>query len=250
MPLKKIEEVDSFEQILRDAEDITKNIVTKEEFDVLKYAVIEESAATSFYVSSVNKTRVTKNILESLKDARRSGVGFNAWKASINSEALTIPKNHLETIYRNWLASSTTRAQFEAGKRSQSIVPYYKYGSFLDGKTRINHRLLDGIVLPKDHPFWRKNMPPNGHKCRCEIESLTSRNKSQVTSPSELSSKVKSGAKPDSGWDYDKTNPNKEFYKLAIDSSNGLPGKIKAASRRSVELVLSKAKTFTQRIKG
>lgn len=34
---------------------------------------------------------------------------------------------------------------------------------------RPEHRLLEGVRLPKDDPFWKRYLPPNGWNCRCTV---------------------------------------------------------------------------------
>ena len=43
----------------------------------------------------------------------------------------------------------------------------------LDKNTRDSHAALHNVILPKDHPFWNKNYPPNGWNCRCKAIAVT-----------------------------------------------------------------------------
>ena len=36
-----------------------------------------------------------------------------------------------------------------------------------DDRVREGHRVLEGVRLPKEDPFWKKYFPPNGWNCRC-----------------------------------------------------------------------------------
>ncbi len=36
------------------------------------------------------------------------------------------------------------------------------------------HRALDGVAVPRDHPFWRVWFPPNGFLCRCSVSGARS----------------------------------------------------------------------------
>ena len=38
---------------------------------------------------------------------------------------------------------------------------------------RVDHVILDGTVLPKDHPFWDTHFPPNGWNCKCYVRFLS-----------------------------------------------------------------------------
>lgn len=80
-------------------------------------------------------------------------------------------KGQFETIFR-------TQAQiaFAAGKyQAETENPFiyrelwgYKYVTVEDSRVRPTHAILDGVCLPKDHPFWQLFYPPNGFNCRCQ----------------------------------------------------------------------------------
>ena len=43
------------------------------------------------------------------------------------------------------------------------------------GGYAVAHRALDGKCFPVDHPFWHTWFPPNGHRCRCGVDSLSTK---------------------------------------------------------------------------
>lgn len=80
----------------------------------------------------------------------------------------------IETIFRTQsaLAYSVGRYQADQHPAIQEILWGYKYVIVDDGRTRPQHRILDGVTLRKDDPFWYYFWPPNGWNCRCGILSL------------------------------------------------------------------------------
>lgn len=43
-----------------------------------------------------------------------------------------------------------------------------------DSRTRISHKVLHGLILPREHPFWEKNYPGrNGFGCRCRADAYS-----------------------------------------------------------------------------
>lgn len=80
-------------------------------------------------------------------------------------------KGQLETIFR-----TTGQIAFSAGKfQAETENPFiyrelwgYKYVTVEDSRVRPTHAILDGVCLPKDHPFWKAFYPPNGFNCRCQ----------------------------------------------------------------------------------
>lgn len=44
--------------------------------------------------------------------------------------------------------------------------------ALLDARTRPEHAAWHGVILPVDHPWWKRHYPPNGWKCRCKAMSV------------------------------------------------------------------------------
>ena len=51
--------------------------------------------------------------------------------------------------------------------------PYWMLVAIMDGDTRPEHALLNGVVYPADDPFWQVWYPPNGWGCRCRVVTLS-----------------------------------------------------------------------------
>lgn len=54
------------------------------------------------------------------------------------------------------------RRQRRAGTRYHRV-----FETYLRYRVREGHRVLEGVRLPKEDPFWKKYFPPNGWNCRC-----------------------------------------------------------------------------------
>lgn len=80
----------------------------------------------------------------------------------------------LETIFRTQaaLAYSAGRWQSDQHAAIQEILWGYRYVTVGDNRVRPEHRILDGVTLPKDDEFWLYFWPPNGWNCRCSVISL------------------------------------------------------------------------------
>lgn len=91
------------------------------------------------------------------------------------------PKNNfqLETIYRTQvqLAFSAGRYQTDQHPAIQEILWGYRYVTVGDTRVRPSHAILDGVTLPKEHPFWQFFWPPNGWNCRCQVISIFEKRK-------------------------------------------------------------------------
>jgi SPP1 gp7 family putative phage head morphogenesis protein len=49
-------------------------------------------------------------------------------------------------------------------------LPNLLYSTVGDANVRPEHQVLDGINLPMDDPFWDEYYPPNGYRCRCDVQ--------------------------------------------------------------------------------
>lgn len=85
---------------------------------------------------------------------------------------------------RNWrsrvIYDTNLRMARAAGRWAQiqqhkKDFPFLRYVAVLDDKTRPDHRLWHGIILPVDHWWWAMHYPPNGWYCRCTVEQLSQR---------------------------------------------------------------------------
>lgn len=54
-----------------------------------------------------------------------------------------------------------------------AAFPYFRYEATKDSRTRPEHRRLDGLVLRKDDPFWRRHTPPWEYGCRCALSPVS-----------------------------------------------------------------------------
>ena len=75
----------------------------------------------------------------------------------------------IENVYRTQvsLAWNAGKYQAEQAPEIQDILWGYTYSGVLDDRERDEHLKIEGVSLPKEHPFWEKSYPPNGWSCRC-----------------------------------------------------------------------------------
>ncbi|WP_143960240.1 phage portal protein family protein [Litoribacter populi] len=69
------------------------------------------------------------------------------------------------TAYQTAEAASTYYRLLE----QQNTFPYWQYKTIGDDRVRDSHRSLHDIILPANHPLWKKIFPPNGWGCRCYV---------------------------------------------------------------------------------
>jgi len=112
-------------------------------------------------------------------------IAFNSKKELIPVEELVKRSQQiLKTYNRNYLRAEIQQANNSAlaiekwNSFSDDDRYILQYRTAKDEREREDHRILDGITLPKSDSFWDEFMPPNDWGCRCTVvEVLASRYK-------------------------------------------------------------------------
>lgn len=143
------------------------------------YDLAEAARINAFTVSGVAKMDMIVQIQESLEKVLSEGLSFGQWKKSIED---TIRKlgwtgqgRRLDIIFRTNIQTAYSVGRWKQMQAVKALRPYWQYSAVNDSRTRPVHRALDKKVFPADHPFWKTFYPPNGHRCRCSVKSLSAR---------------------------------------------------------------------------
>ncbi|MBP3693458.1 MAG: minor capsid protein [Thermoguttaceae bacterium] len=80
-----------------------------------------------------------------------------------------------ETVRQYWYFSRRDLSKAYAAGRWNTVndsdfgdyIWGFEYVTAGDDRVREGHRVLEGVRLPKEDPFWKKYFPPNGWNCRC-----------------------------------------------------------------------------------
>lgn len=97
------------------------------------------------------------------------------------------PKNtsYVETLVRTHAAISYGAAAKLSFKEDEDVWGF-EYTTVGDDRVRPEHEELEGITLPKDHPFWEKYWPPNGWNCRCQAIAIYDDNAQEIEPPDDV----------------------------------------------------------------
>jgi SPP1 gp7 family putative phage head morphogenesis protein len=94
--------------------------------------------------------------------------------ASYYSEAqklnLKLHKTWLKTEYDLAIAGATMASKWIQFESTPDAL--LRYSTVGDARVRAEHWAMHGTTLPSKHPFWDKAYPPNGFKCRCDVDRL------------------------------------------------------------------------------
>lgn len=92
------------------------------------------------------------------------------WLKELDDKALG---RRVDLIFDTNLRVSRAVGKWNRIQASKALLPYLQYRAVGDERTRPEHRALDRILLPVDHPFWKWHFPPLGFGCRCIVSQLS-----------------------------------------------------------------------------
>lgn len=138
---------------------------------------------------------VLKDIFSALLEAERAGITFAEFRRNLTpilqakgwwgkvqridagtgelTEVQLGSPRRLRTIFDVNLRVSAAQGDWERQQAGKADRPYLRYVALLDDRTRPQHRLWHGTILPVDHPWWDTHYPPNGWRCRCKAMSVS-----------------------------------------------------------------------------
>lgn len=119
----------------------------------------------------------------------REGWTLRDFAAAVNDQLITyvgdvfgqaaageaLSGRHIELIYRMAMGRAYAEGK-DAFTRDPDVADQiwgYQMVAILDSRVRPEHAALDGVTLPKDHPFWNTYTPPYFYNCRCDREFVT-----------------------------------------------------------------------------
>ncbi|MCL1957972.1 MAG: phage head morphogenesis protein, partial [Spirochaetes bacterium] len=156
--------------------------------------VWNEEHATAFTVAKAMQIDVLSDLHNAVIQAVEKGQSFESFKKNIKPtlqqkgwwgrkkmedpltgktvDALQGSDRRLKTIYNVNMRSAYQKGQYDRTMQSD-LHPYLMYRIGPSVKHREEHEKWDGLVLPKDDPFWDSHFPPNGWGCKCYTRAVT-----------------------------------------------------------------------------
>ena len=156
--------------------------------------VWNEEHATAFTVAKAMQLDVLSDIKKAVEKALEEGHSFEHFKKNLKptlqqkgwwgKKKMTDPltgaeidaqlgsDRRLKTIYNVNLRSAFQKAQYDRTMASD-LHPYLMYRVGNAQKHREQHLAWDGLILPKDDPFWDNHLPPNGYGCKCYTRAIS-----------------------------------------------------------------------------
>ena len=156
--------------------------------------VWNEEHATAFTVAKAMQIDVLSDIKSTVETAIKDGHSFEHFKKELKPtlmkkgwwgrKKMTDPltgeevdaqlgsDRRLKTIYDTNLRSAYQKAQYDRTMESD-LHPYLMYRVGNSAHHRPQHLAWDGLILPKDDPFWDKHLPPNEYGCKCYTRAIS-----------------------------------------------------------------------------
>lgn len=111
--------------------------------------------------------------LQELNNALTKNGKILSWN-DFKTEALKLNSkynlNYLQAEYQTAKQAGYHANNWETFQENKKRYPNLKYRTQEDDRVRDEHRALEGLIVPIDHPFWQSYYPPNGWRCRCFVE--------------------------------------------------------------------------------
>lgn len=108
--------------------------------------------------------------LESFLTQNGEVVPWSKYKKKAFELSIEYNERYLKTEYNHTVATAMNVDKWKSFIADADLYPNLKYNAINDSRTREKHRILDGLILPINHPFWKDNMTPIDWGCRCDIE--------------------------------------------------------------------------------
>ncbi len=170
-----------------------------------------------------------KAVIDLVHDALATGKTFKQFQDSVDrlfgKGKLGLPKGRLDNIFRTNIQVAYAQGRYQQQKRNADSRPYLLYSAVNDSRTRPSHAAKNGTILRRDHPWWLKNTPPCGYRCRCTVISLTEAQalkRGVSASPPDAVSDV--------GWDFHPSEYDEVLAKSEAKKLDALELKTKQAS--------------------
>jgi SPP1 gp7 family putative phage head morphogenesis protein len=150
-----------------------KKPVTREVFD----ALLPELRARAFTVTQLDNLRVQARIRDRISDVVEGELWDKA-KNDIISDLEPIlgdmgAKRRAELLLRTHAFQAYQASTWRTSQADEDTT-HLQYLSTEDEVVRDSHAALNGVILPKDDPFWDKHYPPWEWNCRCNVRPMNS----------------------------------------------------------------------------
>lgn len=133
---------------------------------------MQSALRNNIYQFSAAKNREELNQLNALlRDEKGKLRPWNEFKKEAAKVTTDFKARYMKTEYNMAVNSSYLSARWHEYE-DDDMITYVTAG---DDRVRDSHEELDGVTLPKSHPFWDTHYPPLDWGCRCTVMPSSSK---------------------------------------------------------------------------
>ena len=217
--------------------------------------LMHEAHHKAFTVAKISKVDLLSDIHQALVSSMEEGVPYASFKKKIHPilvkkgwwgkvEAVSSTTGEVEEIFvgdrrlKN-IFYTNMRTSYMAGRAKTLYedkgVSHLRYVAILDNRTRHTHASMHNKVLPKHHPFWEENFPPNGWHCRCRVSPVTQSRLSAASEEDIIAQETTVPTIASKDWAYDvRTGGSDKMKRLLQQRSQAAPAPLKESLAKEI----------------
>lgn len=147
-----------------------KAVVTRTVFDGL----LPELRGRAFTVTGIEDAATLQRIRDTIADLPQGSV-WNEVKGNLVDELAPYlgdgAERRAELLLRTHAFQAFQASNWRVAQEDEDTT-HLQYLATEDDRTRDSHLALNGLILPKDDPFWAKHFPPWEWGCRCRVRPM------------------------------------------------------------------------------
>lgn len=147
-----------------------KAAVTRDVFD----AMLPEIRGRAFTVTGIEDANTLQRIRDSIADLPR-GSTWNEVKGGLVDDLTPYlgdgAERRAELLLRTHAFQAFQASNWQVAQEDEDTT-HLQYLATEDDRTRDSHIALNGLILPKNDPFWEKHFPPWDWGCRCRVRPM------------------------------------------------------------------------------
>ena len=198
-----------------------RQLLTASDIDRIAEGFGEEVTKTISTLQTTLHGKVLRAMNDLVIEQAHGRQGIKVLREAFEAAGVGQVRSHaIETVFRTEMQMAYGAARHQALRGDpavDNILWGYEYVAVGDDRTRPGHLAMDGVRLPKDHPFWARNWPPNGWNCRCTVVEIFKDDREAA--PIEPEPQVIDGQvvnpQADQGWSF---NPATVFQTPVLDT--------------------------------
>lgn len=144
--------------------------VTRTVFDSL----LPELRGRAFTVTGIEDATTLQRIRDSIADLPQGSV-WNEVKGNLVDELTPYladgAERRAELLLRTHAFQAFQASNWRVAQEDEDTT-HLQYLATEDDRTRDSHLALNGLILPKNDPFWEKHFPPWEWGCRCRVRPM------------------------------------------------------------------------------